>query len=496
MNRSSLGRRKFLQAAGLGLVGSMLPLESVALGGTGSRTVVRPEDTQEALRNPAMGWTFHYYSNIPSNYGSRLEPSDTLPEWPGLTVIYLRVPWAFLEPEEGEFDWSLVDTPAQRWIDKGVRVAFRFSCSESWMRYATPEWVKDAGAKGYNFKPGEGVTEDGPFWEPDYADPVFLEKLDHFLAAAAARYDADPNVDFIDVGSYGVWGEGHTGASSRKNWPVEVRKKHLDLHVKHFKETLLAANDDLGGHAATGDHNPIIDYARELGMTLRDDSILVQGGERAYFHEDLAQDFWPHVPVVLECQHYGPSKQQGKWKDGSLYLQALEEYHAAYAGIHWWPREFLNANRELIHRMNMRLGYRLQLTEASWPEKVGLGEPFSFSAKWRNAGVTPCYPGGHPALTLKDKKGGIVGVFVDEEFDVRDLPVGKPGGAPAREEKKAITPGLPPAARLGKSLVKPGTYDLFISVGTRQGTPKIALPLPDGDGHRRYRLGKLKVAER
>ena len=81
------------------------------------------------------------------------------------------------------------------------------------MRYATPEWVQAAGAKGYNFTVGKGVDENGPFWEPDYNDPVFLEKLDHFLGAMARRYDGNPNVAFIDVGSFGVWGEGHTWAS-------------------------------------------------------------------------------------------------------------------------------------------------------------------------------------------------------------------------------------------------------------------------------------------
>jgi hypothetical protein len=42
-------------------------------------------------------------------------------------------------------------------------------------------------------------------------------------------------------------------------------------------------------------------------------------------------------------------------------------------------------------------------------------------------------------------------------------------------------------------MVKPGTYEVFISVGDRTGTPRLALPLPADDGHRRYRLGKLTV---
>ncbi len=84
------------------------------------------------------------------------EPSDTLDDWPGLSVIYLRVPWSFLEPQEGDFNWSLLDTPAQRWVAKGKKIAIRVSCSESWLRYATPRWVQDAGAKGVDFEFGKG----------------------------------------------------------------------------------------------------------------------------------------------------------------------------------------------------------------------------------------------------------------------------------------------------------------------------------------------------
>ncbi len=440
---------------------------------------VRPQDTGEVLVNPGMGWVLHYYDNIPQNYGSRLEPSDTVDDFPGLSVVYLRIPWSYLEPEEGQFNWSVLDTPAQRWIAKGKQIALRISCSESWMRWATPEWVHRAGAKGYDFEPGVGVKEGGPYWEPDYDDPVFLQKLDNFLSALAKRYDGNPEVAFIDVGSLGVWGEGHTFASTRRQISVETVKKHIDLYLKHFKCTLLAANDDFSFH---GDET--IEYARQKGLTLRDDSVLVQGGENAYFHAGMAQAFWRERPVILECEHYGPSKERGYWQDGSKYLQAVEEYHASYASIHWWPREFLEENRELIARINMRLGYRLRLVEASWQEQVKLGEKWRVRWRWSNAGVAPCYRGGYPALTLKDEKGGIVAVLVDERLNVRSLPVGPPGSAEAVESQPAFA--LP-------FQLKPGVYSVYVSVGTITGTPEIALPLPNGDGQRRYLLGRVEV---
>ena len=112
------------------------------------QVTVQPQDNGCALVNPGMGWTLHFYSNFIENYGSKLEPADTLDDWPGLSVVYLRVPWSFLEPQEGKFNWSLFDTPTQRWTAKGKKIGIRVTCCESWWRYATPKWVQDAGAKG------------------------------------------------------------------------------------------------------------------------------------------------------------------------------------------------------------------------------------------------------------------------------------------------------------------------------------------------------------
>ena len=453
--------------------------------------VTKPVDHGRALINPQMGWTMHFYSNRISNYGSKLEPHDTLDDFPGLSCVYLRVPWSFLQPQEDKFNWSLLDTPAQRWIDKGKQIAIRVSCAESWMRWATPKWVRDAGAKGYNFTVGKGVDEDGPFWEPDYKDPVFLEKLDDFLAAMARRYDGNENVAFIDIGAFGVWGEGHTFHSSRLTYDDNVKKKLIDLHLKHFKHTLLALNDDYVGNKLRGRHAPLTDYALSKGVTLRDDSICVQPPPRSWYHAELAQPFWPKLPVVLEHEHYGSSKRKNAWGDGSLLLQAVEAYHASYMSIHWWPRVLLRENRDIIDRINRRMGYRIQLKEAGLPKHIHPGEPCTITSTWANAGVAPCYPGGFVAFTLKDERGGIVAAFCDESFNVRDLPVGEQGKAPAKTLRSAFavalqTYGFAPATQ-------PGTYDLSVSVGLRDGTPVIALPYDNDDGHRRYKLGTVRL---
>jgi hypothetical protein len=99
---------------------------------------------------------------------------------------------------------------------------------------------------------GKGVDPNGPYWEPYYKDPVFLDKLDRFLAAMAKRYDGNPNVAFIDIGSFGVWGEGHSWASSKLRFDFETRKVHVELYCKHFKHTLLAISEISPARASRG----------------------------------------------------------------------------------------------------------------------------------------------------------------------------------------------------------------------------------------------------
>ena len=273
------------------------------------------------------------------------------------------------------------------------------------------------------------------------------------------------------------------------------------MYAKHFKQTLLAANDDF---AFQGEE--IIDYARAKGMTLRDDSICVQPPPKSYFHADMAPAFWPTLPVILEHQHYGACKNRGTWRPEKV-AASVEAYHASFMSIHGFPKPYLAENRQMIDRINMRMGYRLQPVSVTWPQSIHIGSTqasyaqygdiakhghpskrFRVQWSWVNKGVAPCYPGGFPALTLKDTQGGIVSVLVDESLNMRDLKVGPPGKSPVRRHESHFIVGLyAPATR-------PGPYDLFISVGARDGTPTIALPLTGDDGQRRYRIGAITLS--
>jgi uncharacterized protein DUF4832 len=227
---------------------------------------------------------------------------------------------------------------------------------------------------------------------------------------------------------------------------------------------------------------------------MRDDSILVQPPPNSWYHAEMAQEFWPRLPVILEHEHYGGSKKRGAWS-GDLLRKSVDDYHASYMSIHWWPREELNENRETIARINRRLGYRLQLKEIRWPAEVVLGQPFTVEIAWANAGVAPCYGGGFWSFTLKDEQGGIVSALVDETFDLKQLNVGPPGEPIVEKRQSRFVIALPLVDPRGTHAppTKPGVYDVFVSVGQRDGTPEISLPLPGHDGQRRYKLGTIRL---
>ena len=471
-------------------------LAFVGLAGVAYGAVVRPADDGRPLSNPDMGFTMMYYSNLPF-YGDRLDTADALEWFPSATICYLRLPWSRLEPEEGVFNWSALDTPAQRWIRRGGQIALRVTASEHWMRFATPEWVKKAGVNGTEYVLGFGWGSDErpdgflP-WDPDFGDEIFLEKLENLVRALSERYDGDERVAFVDIGSYGLWGEGHTFASSKV--PEDKRlvdiKKHIDIWTRHFRKTRLVISDDIDGHDNHSGSYPLLDYARSKGVSWRDDSILVSKST-PWHHADQAERYWRTMPVVLEHQHYNQSQREGAWNAAKL-VEAVEAHHASFMSIHGRPKNLYRDNKDAFDTIALRIGYRFRPVEIAWPDIIESGDgakPFTVAFSFANAGVAPSYRSYYPCLTVKDARKAIVSVLADGDFDLRRLePAASPGEAKVLTHEARFCIGVG-----GYPVVPEGDFDVFLSVGRRDGTPVVELPLSDGDGERRYRVGRISI---
>jgi hypothetical protein len=501
--RSVISRAAGLTALCLALSATGNATESSAV----SRDLTALHDATRVLVNPHKGWYHHFPDNHPNKY--RIARDADLVEFPGMDHLYIRIAWAYLEPSEGRFDWAVIDRLVDKWTAHGLGIAFRISCKETStdrieQQFATPRWVMEAGAQGGHYRMGQATGPEGP-WEPIYDDPVYLEKLERFLAAFAARYDGQPWLRYVDVGSIGDWGEGHSWASSRKTLSFAVRKRHVDLHLKYFKRSQLVISDDYV-HALPdpAERASLHQHILANGISYRDDSIMVDGyfsGSSDRFtvrSPELFADAYRLTPTVLELEHYGKVKSLGNWearpdsaafkfgkgKAGPEFLRgAIDLLHATYIGYHGDARAWLDDNPELTKELLNRCGYWLFPTSMELPSTVAAGSVTSFRVTIDNRGVAPPY---HPyELRVRLSGEGVSWVGVVGRADQSWLP-----GAPITVQSQLA---LPADLKSGRYTVSLGLID---GTSGRERPVELALVSSARDVEGYYRVAEVEVGSR
>jgi hypothetical protein len=369
-------------------------------------------DSTRVCNNPHKGWCIHYYDNSISNYGNRLRSDDSLMDFPVLNDIYLRLAWSYLEPKEGIYNWELIDSVINRWVKWGHTISFRITCKETEIVFATPEWVKNAGARGEFIEHKDLALR---AWAPDYGDSVFLDKLEHFHRAFAARYDGKPWIEYIDIGSIGEWGEGHTAFSGWKDVPVDVVKKHIDLYQRCYKKSQLILSDDFIGQRDSDDGSDyeIYRYALKKKLGFRDDSGNVAWYKKLGFGPscirtpEIFNKVYRSIPVVLESDHYGDALENGMWGTGSGFEKAIHETHATIIGFHYYPREWLKDNYQLACRLGNLCGYWYFPKFAMMPDTLRKYSDYNYiRITWENHGVAPAYHQFKLYIRLVDRNTG------------------------------------------------------------------------------------------
>lgn len=412
-------------------------------------------DDKTPLPNPDKGWFHHQYDNGTGSYP--VTASFDLSTFPGLDHAYVRLSWAHFEPQEGRYDWSLIDDVVTRWTAQRLRVALKITCKETYEAYATPEWVRVAGANG-TFYPGANGLQT---WAPDYGDPTFLGKLENFLRALATRYDGKPFLAYMDLGSIGDWGEGHTNASSKTAVPVEVIRKHMDLHARTFPKSLVVVGDDLITYRhSQSETSSLLAYAKTLGFGMRDDSVLVDYYVQTYpttfsvSDPDLFQTTFPLRPTLLELQHYGSVKSAGDWtvpngamRGAEILRGAIRTAHATFVGYHGRIDTWLNENPQLARDLINSMGYWLFLKSAQLPARAVAGAAMSVGVTWTNRGVARPYQRYVARIALQPSAGGAPTVLPIDTSDSRRF-------APGSDVTEWYTVTLPPALAAGHYAVR------------------------------------------
>ena len=408
-------------------------------------------ESDDVFANPGKGWMT-----------GRRSPGQEqrLP----YSVAYIRVCWNDLEPEEGRIVWEIFDKPIEAWKEQNVRIAFRVMTANAHTRgyYCSPKWLFDAGCKSYDYVRGGEDTMSGgkriARIEPDYGDPVFLEKHANLIRKLGERYDGHPRVEFIDIGSYGIWGEWHT--SNGKPW--DVRKRIIDMYLEAFPNTPLAQMSDDAEALA---------YAIGKGAGFRRDGIgspwheKTWIGSKKYARVQGFADVWKRAPVVFEW--FGPYDflVRREWSFDSAVNFVLANHLT-----------FINDNlgkvpddqMPKLERLARLAGYRFVLREASHPAEVAPGGRLSVRMKWSNVGVGRLIRPHPMVLYLLDTEGKIATRMPQAEVDVSAWLPGDHQAAGRLDVPASLPPG---EYTLAVALVDPDTNEPAIRLAVEVAAP-------------------------
>ncbi|MDQ6419687.1 S-layer homology domain-containing protein [Paenibacillus sp. LHD-117] len=347
------------------------------------------EDKTSIIKNPAMGWVL-YVEEFPQplidaeEYWSAVDPYIE-----PASILYIRVPWSRMEPEEGHYAWNedenfkkLVDMA----LERNLKLAFRVIVdSQDVHMQATPQFVFDAGAQGYE------TSSNASFRTPKLTDPVFREKFERFVAAFARQYDDPSRVDFIDAQGLGWWGEMHNIKGLNKEEMNDTFKWITNLYSSEFKSVLL------GGQYGNVFDDELEEWAiNEKGYMIRRDSY----GSPVWFPQgdkDSINAHWPDVPVFAEnCYQsfvYRPTACDSMARpihdmltrvvNDAVYTHAntLDLRHPEDV------EEWVTNHPELVQRFALEGGYRLVLNDVAYPSSMTAGQSYPIYHSWSNAAV-------------------------------------------------------------------------------------------------------------
>lgn len=320
---------------------------------------------------------------------------------------YARFNWSELEPSEGVYNWQPIDDAIAYWKAHGKGFAFgvmNANTADYAAAYVTPKWVFDAGAQSTQTTLANGSIQYTPVWN----DTVFMKKVTNFVNALAARYDGNDSVEFIDIRSYGNYGEFHVGNLNSTALSLDDRKKHVDIYTNAFDETNLMMNVN-----KAVDTGVIAKYAVSKGVGLRNDGIANNAAMAG-----LTLDAKYKTPVALEfassyetlknnVANITSSNADRLWNERS-YIQGFELSAANYMDLGQYGSDsdlFVADNESLIQDIADRMGYKFALKNIKISTDVKNGASCGVTTTWENTGVSYLYRDCNVALAVLDENG-------------------------------------------------------------------------------------------
>jgi hypothetical protein len=428
-----------------------------------STMVFTPGEDTSFLQIPGVGWQTFYKTadqdttlrNLRFNSGA----------------AYYRWYWVSLEPEEGKYSFEMVDRILARCRQNNQALAFRIMCEDPWGE-GLPEWLIKKGIRR-TYTP---CPQEGAHYAPDMSDTLFMYYHKKLIRAFGERYDGNPDLALVDIGSVGLWGEWHIYCDPKLMPSRKIRKEITDLYFEVFPNTPLTS---------LVDDTTNVKYAVAKGRCgWRGDS---WGNAPApgvgWNHHQYS--YWPTCRRVPDA-----------WKTGTIALEPGEPGQTMSAwvapvkeivddAIAWHATFVQNKSRRIpdayipeIERLVKVLGFRLKLKSIVYSSSAQTGSEVPVTMQFENQGIAPPYRDHRIAFRLRNKNNDTLALTITDESILGWLPGDKTSKVSFR---------IPTGTR-------PGTYKVetgFVFHSAADHTIPLANTGKTEDGW--YQAGTIKV---
>ena len=354
------------------------------------KTIKQYKESQAAFGNPLMGYAPSAWYN---------EVSEDI------SLLYMDITWAELEPEEGVYNWASIDEENQisRWRKEGKHLVFRFVCDipgeEAHMDI--PEWLYEKSGKAGKWYDGEY----GKGFALDYNNPTIISCHEQAVKALGEHFGQDGLISYVELGSLGHWGEWHVNYSEGiQRIPREaVRDKYILPWTEAFPDARILMrrpfasaekygfglyNDMTGQPEATQSWFDWINNGGEYDQTGEKNVIVPM------------KDFWKTAPSGGE---FTSSLSMEEMLDTNLSgtVEMLREAHTTFLGPKIPDENYVDGYKEVLKNM----GYRLWISMA---ELKNTAKGSRLKLTWENSGVAPMYKEWPVYVYIEDESGKLV----------------------------------------------------------------------------------------
>lgn len=416
------------------------------------------EEIDEPLANPLKGFVPWIGSSNPV-FETKLQVAT--------------FPWNAIEVSKGIYNWNNLEKNWGNIVATGIRVGFRISAAIPGNKdhIDIPQYLVDEGVqlRSYLIDNKEGLA-------PDWDDPKFLDAHQKFIKALGDRYDTDPRVAWIDIGSYGFWGEWHVWMNDNLEATEQTKLTILEHYFDSFptKPMVIAFDDDLATKTVT-----------DRGHGIRNDCLGTEDSNNWYetsvdrIDPNLSNRIWKTSIVTGEFCGSNYGAVQGTTVRFDLNYNFIKKHHWSWIGSAGGAINPINDQHHAdLIKLHKTLGYRYVLKDFIYENSIDAGSIFDFSIELDNKGVAPFYLKWPVAIYLIDPNSEYE-LFVEQNIDIRSW-----------------LPGINTA--FGKIDIpddlNQGIYEIRIGIiDPLTNLPGIKFANNGNDGKDRYLLGRIAV---